>query len=150
MVDRGGEARRKNAICNIAVNSAESVSRKVPPGALPHGLIIAVQRETTTVKLAKIAQAVSLVFFAGAAFAQQTATKERIEITGSNIKRIQAEGALPIQIISRQEIERAGISSAEPGRAERRCLRAEEGGRAYPGRHRRRQQRHAIWREPAS
>ena len=64
-------------------------------------------------KLAKIAQAVSLVFFAGAAFAQQTATKERIEITGSNIKRIQAEGALPIQIISRQEIERAGITSAE-------------------------------------
>ncbi len=64
-------------------------------------------------KLAKIAHAVSLVFFASAAFAQQTATKERIEITGSNIKRIQAEGALPIQIISRQEIERAGITSAE-------------------------------------
>jgi iron complex outermembrane receptor protein len=65
------------------------------------------------VKLAKIAQAVSLVFFAGAAFAQQGPSKERIEITGSNIKRIQAEGALPIQIISRQEIERAGITSAE-------------------------------------
>lgn len=63
-------------------------------------------------KLAKLVHALSLVFIAGTAVAQ-TAQKERIEITGSNIKRIQAEGALPIQIISRQEIERAGISSAE-------------------------------------
>jgi iron complex outermembrane recepter protein len=66
------------------------------------------------VKLAKLAQAVSLALVAGTAFAQQPGTpKERIEITGSNIKRIQAEGALPIQIITRQEIERQGITSAE-------------------------------------
>jgi len=63
------------------------------------------------VTLAKLAYAVSLVFVAGSAFAQ--GQKERIEITGSNIKRIQAEGALPIQIITRQEIERKGITSAE-------------------------------------
>ncbi|MEO7742088.1 MAG: TonB-dependent receptor [Usitatibacter sp.] len=64
-------------------------------------------------KLAKIAQAVSLVFFAGAAFAQQTATKERIEVTGSNIKRIQTEGALPLQVITKDQIDKAGIFSAE-------------------------------------
>ena len=38
---------------------------------------------------------------------------ERVEITGSSIKRIQAEGALPVQVINRAEIERAGIVSAE-------------------------------------
>lgn len=65
-------------------------------------------------KLAKIAHAVSLVFFAGAAFAQQqAATKERIEITGSNIKRVQEEGALPVQVITKEEIERKGITSVE-------------------------------------
>lgn len=65
-------------------------------------------------KISRIAQAVSLALFAGAAFAQTSTTpKEKIEVTGSNIKRIQAEGALPIQIISREEIERAGITSAE-------------------------------------
>ena len=43
----------------------------------------------------------------------QTAADQRITITGSSIKRIQAEGALPIQTITRQEIERQGITSAE-------------------------------------
>jgi iron complex outermembrane recepter protein len=43
----------------------------------------------------------------------QTAEPQRVEITGSSIKRIQSEGALPIQTISREEIERAGVSSAE-------------------------------------
>lgn len=65
-------------------------------------------------KLAKLAQAVSLALIAGTAFAQQPGTpKERIEITGSNIKRVQTEGALPLQVITRDEIDRAGIFSAE-------------------------------------
>ena len=42
-----------------------------------------------------------------------TNTPQRVEITGSSIKRIQAEGALPVQTISREEIERLGIVSAE-------------------------------------
>ena len=33
---------------------------------------------------------------------------EKIEITGSNIKRVEAEGTSPIQIITREEIERSG------------------------------------------
>jgi iron complex outermembrane recepter protein len=65
------------------------------------------------VKPAKLAQALSLIFVAGTAWGQQAVPGERIEITGSNIRRIQAEGALPLKIISRQEIERAGITSAE-------------------------------------
>jgi iron complex outermembrane recepter protein len=65
------------------------------------------------VKRTQLAFAISAVFIAGHAVAQQRAPSERIEVTGSNIKRVQAEGALPLQIISRQEIERAGIVSVE-------------------------------------
>ena len=42
------------------------------------------------------------------AFAQDT---QRVEITGSAIKRIAAEGALPVQVISKKEIERSGVTS---------------------------------------
>ena len=62
-------------------------------------------------KPTKLACALSLVFIAGAAWGQQT--RERIEITGSSIKRIQDEGALPVQVITREEIERRGFVSAE-------------------------------------
>ena len=46
-----------------------------------------------------------------AALAQQT--DQRIVITGSSIKRIQSEGALPVQTITRVELDRSGIQSAE-------------------------------------
>jgi iron complex outermembrane receptor protein len=65
------------------------------------------------VKKTKIAVAVSALFVATGALAQVAQKGERIEVTGSNIKRIQAEGALPLQIITRQDLERAGIQSAE-------------------------------------
>src|SRR5438874_5476490 len=45
------------------------------------------------------------------AFAQQPI--ERVEITGSSIKRIDAETALPVQIVSRQEIEATGSVNVE-------------------------------------
>ena len=64
-------------------------------------------------KRTKLALAVSSLFLAATASAQVAQRGERIEVTGSNIKRIQAEGALPLQIISRQELDRAGITSAE-------------------------------------
>jgi iron complex outermembrane receptor protein len=45
-------------------------------------------------------------------FAQaQPAQLERVEITGSAIRRIQAEGAQPVQVIRRDEIERSGATS---------------------------------------
>ena len=37
----------------------------------------------------------------------------RVEVTGSNIKRVEAEGALPVQVITRSEIEREGIQTVE-------------------------------------
>jgi iron complex outermembrane receptor protein len=40
--------------------------------------------------------------------AQQATRVEKIEVTGSNIKRVDAETAAPIQIISREEIENSG------------------------------------------
>ena len=64
--------------------------------------------------LAKLAHAVSLALIAMPAWAQTSPPRgERIEVTGSNIKRIQNEGALPLQVITREEIEKAGIFSAE-------------------------------------
>src|SRR5258708_5129947 len=67
----------------------------------------------------RIAPALSIAFGAGLvtvpiappAFAQQTI--ERVEITGSSIKRIDAETALPVQIVSRQEIEATGSTNVE-------------------------------------
>src|SRR5258706_3690003 len=66
------------------------------------------------VKPAKLAQALSLIFVVGSAWAQQDVQRgERIEITGSSIKRVQDEGALPVQVITRQDIERRGFVNAE-------------------------------------
>ena len=36
----------------------------------------------------------------------------RVEVTGSNIKRVEGEGALPVTVITRQEIERSGATTA--------------------------------------
>jgi len=55
-----------------------------------------------------------LAAHAGAVLAQNEGTRlERVEVTGSSIKRIRDEGALPVQVISRRDMERAGIASAE-------------------------------------
>jgi iron complex outermembrane receptor protein len=42
----------------------------------------------------------------------QAAGMPRVEITGSAIRRVQSETALPVQIISRAEIEKAGVTTA--------------------------------------
>ncbi len=73
-------------------------------------------------KLKKLTQVISLVCIAGSVAAQQTdpptpkppAQKiEKVEVTGSSIKRVQDEGALPIQVITSQDIVKLGITSAE-------------------------------------
>lgn len=48
---------------------------------------------------------------AGAAFAQQTQKVEKIEVTGSNIKRIEGEGALPVTVITREDIQKSGATT---------------------------------------
>src|SRR5215471_18432834 len=68
-----------------------------------------------------IAVAAALAFastgFAGTALAQtapanQPASKERIEVTGSNIKRVEGESSLPVTVITRQEIDKSGATNA--------------------------------------
>ena len=45
------------------------------------------------------------------AFAQE-ATTQRVEVTGSSIKRIEGETALPVQIIKREDIDKFGVTTA--------------------------------------
>jgi iron complex outermembrane recepter protein len=54
--------------------------------------------------------AVSVV--ATASHAQQAQKIDKIEVTGSNIKRIEGESALPVTVISRDEITRSGATTA--------------------------------------
>ena len=65
-------------------------------------------------KLNKLAQAVALlgIGMQGLAFAQSTAL-ERVEITGSSIKRIASEGALPVEVITSEDLKHQGISTVE-------------------------------------
>ena len=63
-------------------------------------------------RLTPIVAAIVAAGFASSAFAQ-TAAPQRVEITGSSIKRIATEGALPLQVITREELEQQGILSAE-------------------------------------
>lgn len=79
-------------------------------------------------KLRTLAQAISLICIAAPVVAQQTpapsstpatpappaaAKIEKVEVTGSSIKRVADEGALPLQVITKDEIDKAGIVSAE-------------------------------------
>ena len=64
-------------------------------------------------KLKKLVQVIALIGVAGPALAQVAAPMARVEITGSSIKRIAKEGALPVEIISRKQLEEQGIVNAE-------------------------------------
>lgn len=66
-------------------------------------------------KLNKIAQCIALMGVAGYAFGQAAPEQQlqRVEVTGSSIKRVAAEGALPVQIITGEDLKRQGIVSAE-------------------------------------
>ena len=61
-------------------------------------------------KLKTLAQGLVLAGLASHVLAQDT---QRVEITGSSIKRIQAEGALPVLVITANDLARSGIDSAE-------------------------------------
>jgi iron complex outermembrane receptor protein len=68
-------------------------------------------RVTPSPRLRPLVSALILLGLCGAAWAQNS--PQRVEITGSSIKRIADEGALPVQVITRKEMERAGIVTAE-------------------------------------
>src|SRR5438552_14946979 len=53
---------------------------------------------------------VAMTVLSAPASAKQTAqTRERIEVTGSNIKRVEGETALPVTVISKEEIQNTGV-----------------------------------------
>lgn len=55
--------------------------------------------------------ALAMALLATLAQAQAPQQLERVEVTGSSIKRIQKEGATPVQLVSREMIERSGASN---------------------------------------
>ena len=63
-------------------------------------------------KLKALVGSLALLGLATHSFAQ-VAAEQRVTITGSSIKRIASEGALPVQVITRAEIDREGITTAE-------------------------------------
>ncbi|TWI61830.1 iron complex outermembrane receptor protein [Pseudoduganella lurida] len=63
-------------------------------------------------KVKKLAHMVALIGIAGPAIAQD-APMQRVEITGSSIKRVAKEGALPVQTITFDTIQKAGVTDTE-------------------------------------
>lgn len=55
----------------------------------------------------------ALASLAANAQAQTTVEGQRVEITGSSIKRMEAETALPVTVINREQIERSGVTNVE-------------------------------------
>ena len=62
-------------------------------------------------QLQALAQAAALLA-SGAALAQEGSKLERVEVTGSSIKRIEGETALPVQTLKREDIEKAAVTTA--------------------------------------
>jgi len=54
----------------------------------------------------------ALAFTATGALAQATAPMPRVEITGSAIRQIASETPLPVQIVTREQIDKAGVTTA--------------------------------------
>lgn len=67
-----------------------------------------------SVRLALVGGVAALAFTSVAAIAAEAQGEkiERIEVTGSSIKRTDMEGSLPITVISREDIDRTGLTSA--------------------------------------
>jgi iron complex outermembrane receptor protein len=71
------------------------------------------------VKLKKLAHLIALMGAVGPAYAQEAAQAgaaapmARVEVTGSSIKRIAKEGALPVQVITADQLDKKGITNAE-------------------------------------
>ena len=66
------------------------------------------RKKLATALVHALGAGVALSVVATGALAQQAQKVEKIEVTGSNIKRVDTETAAPVQIITREEIERTG------------------------------------------
>src|SRR4051812_37151561 len=70
-------------------------------------------RKTRLAVLSAFGAGLALSLASGAAFAQQAQKVEKIEVTGSNIKRTDTETAAPVQILTREDIEKTGKQSVQ-------------------------------------
>jgi iron complex outermembrane recepter protein len=69
--------------------------------------------KTLSFALAQVLGAgVAMTVASTAVYAQQAQKIEKIEVTGSNIKRIEGESALPVTVISRDDIQKSGVTTA--------------------------------------
>ena len=68
--------------------------------------------KATSIRRRKLLVASAVAAIVGSPDTTLLAADIRVEVTGSNIKRIEGEGALPVQIIDRAEIERSGATNA--------------------------------------
>ena len=59
--------------------------------------------------LTRLAAAAALLALGASAQAQSQL--ERVQVTGTAIKRIEGETALPVQVITRNEIDKAGVTT---------------------------------------
>src|SRR2546423_10219201 len=86
-----------------------------PPTKIPGSYMKQIRKkQLCTAVAAAMGAGVSLSLVAMDAFAQQTAqTKERIEVTGSNIKRVDQEGPNPVTVIRREDLERSGANNLQ-------------------------------------
>src|SRR5438270_9467144 len=70
-----------------------------------------VRRSTVRASFAVLAGLTGFWSLSPTAYAQQSV--ERVEITGSSIKRIEGETALPVQVITRRELDQSGATNVE-------------------------------------
>ena len=70
-------------------------------------------KRTTLAKSLLIAFSGTAALYGAPAFAQQAPVQElqRVEVTGSNIRRVQSETAAPVQMLTREDIDRSGKTS---------------------------------------
>ncbi len=61
----------------------------------------------------RLAAALAIAGFCGLALAQQQQQLERVVVTGSSIKRLAAETALPVSVMTRDQIEKSGATNVE-------------------------------------
>jgi len=67
---------------------------------------------TTTQRLSLLAQATLLALAATTAQAQDAQKLDRVEITGSSIKRIDGEAPLPVEVLKKADIDKIGVTTA--------------------------------------
>ncbi|MEO6927717.1 MAG: hypothetical protein ABI190_01020, partial [Casimicrobiaceae bacterium] len=75
------------------------------------GSLMKFQRKKVATALAYVL-GVGSVALLTATYAQAQQADIKVDVTGSNIKRVEGEGALPVTIITRKEIDESGATNS--------------------------------------